>query len=287
MNRAAKILATGRLRARLELEVLLRNRSLLFSQLQIANVVMLVVLGKVIGDDPIGSSGQPQITLFVAGFVALAVCQATILQLPLALATDREDGTLLRARGIPDGVATYLVGKIAVVLLTVVVNVVLVLLAAVLVLGAPLPSTVSSWLTLAWVLVLSTAAATLLGAAVGAMLPGARQGTGWVLFPLMGLMVISGTVIPFSLMPTAVQVFASVFPLRWMAQGVRSALYEPSYAAFEVAGSWQHLETAAVLVAWIVVGALVAPRLIARTTRRETGAKLDERRHEASRRVGL
>jgi ABC-2 type transport system permease protein len=287
MNRTARILSTGLLRARLELRVLVRNRSILFSQLQVANVVMLVVLGRIIGDDPIGGSGQPQVTLFVAGFVALAVCQATILQFPLALATDREDGTLLRARGIPDGVATYLVGKVAVVLLTVVVNVALVLVTAAVALGAPMPSSASSWLTLLWVLALSTCAATLLGAAVGAMLPGARQGTGWVLLPLMGLMVISGTVIPFTLMPGVVQAVASVFPLRWMAQGVRSALYEPAYAVYEVAGSWQHLETAGVLLAWVVVGAVLAPRLIARTTRRETGSKLEERRHEASRRVGI
>lgn len=287
MSRAATILRTGRLRARLELGVLVRNRSMLFSQLQVANVIALVVLGKIIGDDPIGGAGQPQITLFVAGFVALAVCQASILQFPLALATDREDGTLLRVRGIPDGVATYLVGKVAVVLLSVLVNVTLILLAAALLLGAPLPSSVGSWLTLLWVLALSTCAATLLGAAVGALLPNARQGTGFVLFPLMVLMVISGTIIPFTLMPGIVQTIASIFPLKWMAQGVRSALYDPAYEAAEVSGSWQHPETALVLLAWIVVGALVAPRLIARTTRRETGAKLAERRDEASKRVGI
>lgn len=287
MSRAARILSTGRLRARLELGVLARNGSMLFSQLQIANLVVLVVLAKVIGDDPIGGAGQPQILLFVAGFVALAVCQASILQFPLTLATDREDGTLLRARGIPDGVATYLVAKVAVVVLTVLVNVALVLVVAALALGAPLPTNLTSWLTLCWVLVLSTCAATLLGAAVGALLPNARQGTGWVLFPLMGLMVISGTIIPFSLMPTAVQVIASIFPLKWMAQGVRSALYDPAYEAAEASGSWQQPETAAVLLAWILIGALLAPRLIRRTTRRETGAKLEARRDEASKRVGI
>lgn len=287
MSRVTRILRTGGLRARLELGVLVRNGSMLFSQLQIANVIVLVVLARIIGDDPIGGAGQPQILLFVAGFVALAVFQSSILQFPIALATDREDGTLLRVRGIPDGVASYVVGKVAVTLLTVFVNVALILLTAVLVLGAPLPPTPGRWFTLVWVLALSTCAATLIGAAVGAMLPNARQGTGWVLFPLMGLMVISGTIVPFSLMPSILQTIASVFPLKWMAQGVRSALYDPVYEAAEASGSWQHPQIALVLLAWTVLGAIVAPRLIARTTRRETGAKLDERRAEASQRVGL
>ena len=50
------------------------------------------------------------------------------------------------------------------------------------------------------------------------------------------------------------QSVAAVFPLKWMAQGMRSVFLPEAFAAREVAGSWQHGTTALVLVAWLVVG---------------------------------
>lgn len=287
MTSGRHVVGASRTRLRTELAVLFRNPGSLVSQVQVVNIALLILLSYLIGNDPIGGAEQPQIPLFVAGFVALAVCQATLLQLPIVLATDREDGTLLRVRGIPHGVGAYLLAKMAFVLVSVVVNLALVLAVSALVVDAPLPSGSSDWLTLLWVVFLGAAAAMLLGVTVGALLPNARQGTGWVLLPLVVLMGISGTVIPFSLMPGWVQMIASLFPLKWMAQGVRSALFDSAYEAAEVSGSWQHAETALVLSAWVVVGLLIAPRVIARSTRRETGSRLQERRDEAGRRVGL
>ena len=63
---------------------------------------------------------------------------------------------------------------------------------------------------------------------------------------------------------------ASVFPLKWMAQGMRSVFLPESAEAFEVSGSWQHGATAAVLLAWLVVGLVVGPRTF-RWTRRDDG----------------
>lgn len=66
------------------------------------------------------------------------------------------------------------------------------------------------------------------------------------------------------------QQVASVFPLKWMAQGMRSVFLPDSAEALEVGGSWQHGATAAVLTAWLVVGLVVGVRTF-RWRRRDDG----------------
>ena len=278
-------LAIARLGA-IELRVLWRTKRELFAQIQIANALFLFLAGKFIGDDPIAGTYQPSTVLFVAGFLSLAVIQVGLIQLPLTLATDRDDGTLLRVRGIPNGVTTYLIGRSVVVLVLALGNVVLMMLVAVVGLGAPLPDSLADWLTLSWVLALSIIAVAVLGACVGSLIPNARSGVGWVMIPTMVLMIISGALLPLGVMPGPVQWIAAVFPVKWMAQGIRSALYDDNLQFAEMGGTWQHGETALVLVAWIVGGSLVAPALLRRTTRRETGSRLESRREAASKRVG-
>ena len=47
---------------------------------------------------------------------------------------------------------------------------------------------------------------------------------------------------------------AAVFPLKWIAQGMRSVFYPDALAAQEMAGSWEPGRTAVVLLVWAVVG---------------------------------
>ena len=66
------------------------------------------------------------------------------------------------------------------------------------------------------------------------------------------LQFISGVFFVFNDLPTWMQQVASVFPLKWMAQGMRSVFLPPSAESWEVSGSWQHGATAAVLLVWAV-----------------------------------
>lgn len=50
--------------------------------------------------------------------------------------------------------------------------------------------------------------------------------------------------------------------------------------------SWRHLETVGVLGAWAVAGLLLAPPILRRMARRESGSAMEERRHRAMQRVG-
>jgi ABC-2 type transport system permease protein len=64
-------------------------------------------------------------------------------------------------------------------------------------------------------------------------------------------------------LPTWMQQVASVFPLKWLAQGMRSVFLPDEFMAVEPAGSWQHGATVAVLAAYLVLGLVVAVRTFA------------------------
>lgn len=66
------------------------------------------------------------------------------------------------------------------------------------------------------------------------------------------------------------QTVASLFPLKWMAQGMRSVFLPDYFAAEEAAGSWQLGLVALVLVAW-TIGGLVLALTTFRWRRRDDG----------------
>ena len=74
-------------------------------------------------------------------------------------------------------------------------------------------------------------------------------------------------------------------PIYWMGLGMRSALLPDSAVVVELGDSWRHVETAVVLGAWTVGGLLLAPVVLRRMARRESGSKVAERRDRALRRV--
>ncbi len=75
-----------------------------------------------------------------------------------------------------------------------------------------------------------------------------------ITLPFLVLQFISGVYVPFSSVPPWLQHIASVFPLKWMSQGLRSVFLPVQAASLEPAHAWQHGETALVLEAWIIGG---------------------------------
>jgi len=199
------------------------------------------------------------------------------------LVVEREDGTLLRAKAIPNGMLGYLLGKLvnisgqtgfaaAVTLLT----------GAFLFTGLAIGNP-GSWLTLAWVLVLGLLATLPLGAVLGSLFPSQRSaGPVWILL-LAGLAAISGIFYPITHLPTVLQWTGQAFPLYWLGLGMRSALLPGAMAAAEVGHSWRHLATFGVLSAWAVAGLVLAPVVLRRTARRESGSTVAARRQKTMR----
>jgi ABC-2 type transport system permease protein len=78
---------------------------------------------------------------------------------------------------------------------------------------------------------------------------------------------------------------AQFFPIYWLGLGMRSALLPGSLASVEIGDSWRHLETLGALGVWAVIGLVLAPMVLRRMARRESGSSVAERRERAMQRV--
>ncbi len=268
----------GFLRGGIELRHLLRNPKELSGHL--TNVVVALLVAVYINDDVPGTR-TPMSHLVIAGFAAYLLFQVGLISLPQILVTEREEGALLRLRATPGGIPAYLIAKCLLVVVTAVGSLALLLAATALVADGPLPRGPGDWVTLAWVTTLGLLAVVPLGAAIGAVLPNPREALALIMLPTMGLLVTSGAVFPITVLPVPVQQVASVFPLKWMAQGLRSALLPDSAQAAEPAGSWELPMVALVLTAWAVIGFLLAIPLLRRAARRESGSRMSARLRKA------
>lgn len=221
--------------------------------------------------------------LVLAGFAAYLLFQVGLISLPQMLVTEREEGALLRLRATPGGIPAYLVAKCLLVVVVVAVGSLALLLgAAALLMDGPLPHGPGDWLTLLWVTTLGLLAVVPLGAAIGAVLPNPREALALIMLPTMGLLITSGTVFPITSLPVPVQQVAAIFPLKWMAQGLRSALLPDTARTAEAAGSWELPMVALVLTAWAILGFLLAVPLLRRAARRESGSRLSARHRKAT-----
>ncbi|MBB5153574.1 ABC transporter permease [Saccharopolyspora phatthalungensis] len=243
-------------------------------------VILLVVMsfqrGSTVGGFSLGAMTLPGVLGMNIGFSGLI----TVAQ---QLTVEREDGTLLRAKATPDGMLGYLIGKI-----TLVGGMSLLSLAVILVPGLlmfdGLSTGVGAWLTLAWVLVLGLVATMPIGAIIGSLFANPRS-MGLIMLPMMGLIAISGIFYPITGYPEWLQWIAQAFPMYWLGLGMRSALLPDGLAAAEIGESWRHLETVGVLGLWAVIGFVVAPMVLRRMARRESGSSVAARREKAMQRV--
>ncbi len=269
----------GLQRGRIELRHLLRSPKEMSGHL--TNVVVaLVIAVYVTGDVP--GTHVPMAHLVLVGFAAYLLFQIGLVNLPQILVTEREEGTLLRLRATPGGIPAYLVAKSMLVVVMTVGNLALLLAVAALLVDGPLPHGPGGWLTLLWVTTLGLLAVVPLGAAIGAVLPNPREALALIMLPTMALLFTSGTVFPSTSLPLPVQQVAAVFPLKWMAQGLRSALLPDAARTAEAAGSWELPMVALVLTAWAVLGFLLAVPLLRRAARRESGSRLSARHRKAA-----
>ncbi|MFD0053756.1 ABC transporter permease [Streptomyces sp. NPDC127168] len=268
----------GFLRGGIELRHLLRNPKEMSGHL--GNVVVALVVAGLVGDDVPGTR-TPMAHLVLAGFAAYLMFQIGLISLPQMLVTEREEGALLRLRATPGGIPAYLVAKCLLVVVTTVATLAVLLGLAALLVDGPLPQGPGGWVTLLWVSTLGLLAVVPLGTAIGAVLPNPREALALIMLPTMALLFTSGAVFPLTSLPVPVQQVASVFPLKWMAQGLRSALLPDSARAAEAAGSWELPMVALVLAAWAVLGFLLAVPLLRRAARRESGSRLSARHRKA------
>ncbi|HZB19835.1 MAG TPA: ABC transporter permease [Blastococcus sp.] len=242
-----------RTRASVELKEFFRQRESVVFTLAFP-VILLVVFGAVLDYDIGGGVTFTQ--YFMAGIVAAGILGASLQNMAISIATERSDGTLKGLYGTPMPKSAYFVGKIVQVLAVTVLIVVILLAVGSLAYGVDLPSG-SDWLTFLWVTALGSAACTLLGIAVSSLAKNGRSASAMVTPIALVLQFISGVFFQFSQVPVWMQTIAAFFPLKWMAQGLRSVFLPDFLAAQEPAGSWELGRVALVLSLWCVAGLLL------------------------------
>ncbi|WP_406636395.1 ABC transporter permease [Amycolatopsis sp. WGS_07] len=201
-----------------------------------------------------------------------------------SLVIDREDGTLLRAKATPNGMFGYLVGKVTTFSLVQVASILVMLVPALFLFDGLAPDGFFSILNLLWVLAAGLVATLPIGAAIGSLIQDSRM-LALVMLPMFGLGAISGIFYPITSLPGWLQDVAQVFPMYWLGLGMRSALLPDQAVVVEIGQSWRPLPTLGVLLAWAVIGLVLAPILLKRMARRESGSSVAARRERALQRV--
>lgn len=202
------------------------------------------------------------------------------------LAIEREDGTLLRAKGVPHGMTGYISGQVVFQTLGVLPMLVVVLVPSVFLFDGLMSLGAAGWLAVVGYLVLGLATCLPIGFVIGSLATSPNKVSTWGMFPVMALAAISGIFVPIAALWGWLQTVAQVFPMYWLGLGMRSAFLPDSAAALEIGGSWRTGQTVAVLVGWAVVSTLLLPPLLRRMARRESGSTVEARRQERMQRVG-
>ncbi|MFE4000367.1 ABC transporter permease [Nocardioides sp. YIM B13467] len=190
----------------------------------------------------------------------------------MQIATDREDGTLLRAKATPDGMLGYLIGKIWFFGLTTLASLVLLAIPAVTVIG-DLRIDGRTALLLPVIFVVGMVATVPIGSALGSIFKSSAQSM-LIMLASMLLIAISGIFYPITAMPTWLQWVGQVFPFYWLGLGTRSAMMPAGAEAAEIGDSWRTVEMFAVLGVWAVIGLVLAPIVLRRMARRQTGSAI-------------
>jgi ABC-2 type transport system permease protein len=267
-------IALGVDRARYETKIYFRQGDTIFFTF-LFPIVMLSIFsvafssaGKY-GTNPDGSGGITAAAFYLPGMIAAGILLSGIQNLAVDIAMERSDGTLKRLGGTPLPVVSYFIGKFGQVLVTSLLQIALLILIAHFAFGVALPTEASKWGTLAWVYLLGITTSAVLGIALSRVPRTGKSATAVIIPIVLVLQFISGVYLQFSLLPTWLQNIASVFPLKWMAQGMRYVFLPDTFSKVEQGSSWNLGTIALVLAIWLV-GGLIAARLTFRWIRKDS-----------------
>ena len=283
MNRTTHVLLRGLAEARLALLASLRSFQEMFG-------TVMFVAGFTVGlsfmrGSTVDGTGVDSATASLPGVLGLSVVFVGVVATAMMLATEREDGTLLRAKALPDGMAVYLIGKVVYAAALVLATVLLLVVPGLFLFDGLAAGLATGWPQLLWVLLLGMVASIPAGAVLGALFDNPRLVNAVGMVPVFGITMVSGVFFPITALPGWIQTVAQVFPVYWIGLGLRSALLPDSMLSAEIGESWRHLETAGVLGAWAVAGMALAPWLLRRMARRVSGANVEKARQKAMQRV--
>lgn len=270
-NGVARAVRLGALRIGYEVRAYFRQGDTVFFTF-LFPVVMLTIFSVSFSEASFGQTADgDDITaawFFLPAMLAAGVLLSGLQNLAIDIAMEKSDGTLKRLAGSPLPVVSYFIGKLGQSFATGLLQ------AGVLLLGftvfqVPLPEDPGNWWVFAWVFTLGVITSAILGIALSAVPRSGKSATAVVIPIVLVLQFISGVYLRFSDLPEWLQNVAAVFPLKWMAQGMRSVFLPDELVVLETNESWDLPGIALALGIWLVLG-LIVTRLTFRWIRKDS-----------------
>lgn len=251
-------------RMRVELKEFLRSREQMIFIFTFP-MIFLVMFGSIFGGQTLGDPppGETPVTFaqyFLAGMIATGILNTGFQSLAISISIDRDADVLKRIYSTPLPATAYFAGKLTQVVLVSLVQITILVSLGVALYDVTLSRDSSTWFTFAWVFLLGTAASVALGIATSSLLRNSKAASAILTPVVLVLQFTSGVFFVYTQLSNVLQQFAALFPLKWLAQGMRSVFLPDYFASQEVAGSWEHPLTALVLAAWFVIGLAVSVR---------------------------
>ena len=257
MNKIPNAITLGIRRGGFEIRQFARQReSVVFTLL--FPVILLIIFGSVFKD-----TIAPGVTFsqyFVAGMIASGLVNTGFQALAITIPLERDFGALKRLRGTPMPASSYFIGKVILVSVSMVIQIFMLLGFGLIFFGVEMPTDINKWITFTWLLLLGSACSTSLGIAFS-IVPKSGRGASAVVSPIVIILqFFSGVFLIFTQLPPWMQQIAAIFPLKWLTQGMRSVFLPDSFAAEEVAKSWENGRTFTILIIWLVIGIFFSVR---------------------------
>ena len=266
MNAAARqwrVLRLGYAYSTLSLRATLREPAAVFF-IVIFPILFLIIFSSLLtfpielpADAPASAEQISFSQYFVAGIMGVAIFGTSFNLLGVSLSTQQFDGTLKQLAATPLPKASFFLGLIGAALALTILQLGVMLLLGFLAYDVDVPDA-GGWLTMIWIVLLGVPAGCVMGVAITAIIPSARAAPAVIQVPFVVLQFISGVFFTLQTLPAAVQWIAGLFPLRWVAQGLRSVFLPEEYRFAEPAMSWDLDVAALALSAWIVIGLTIS-----------------------------
>jgi len=257
MNKIPSAISLGIRRGGLEIKQFSRQReSVVFTLL--FPVILLIIFGSVFTD-----TIAPNVTFsqyFVAGMIASGLVNTGFQALAITIPLERDFGALKRLRGTPMPASSYFIGKAILVSVSMIIQILMLLGFGAIFFGVDMPTDINKWITFTWLTLLGSACSTALGIAFS-IVPKSGRGASAVVTPIVIILqFFSGVFGIFTQLPSWMQQFAALFPLKWLTQGMRSVFLPDSFATQEVAQSWETGKTLLILIIWLAIGIFFSVR---------------------------
>jgi ABC-2 type transport system permease protein len=237
-------------------------------------------------NDEVGDTGLSMAAVALPGVIAGMMVFGGFVGPAFSLVLEREDGTLLRAKSAPYGMAGYVTAQAVLQVASALPVLLILLVPTAVAVDGVMHRGAYGWLLVALFVLLGLLATIPIGMVLGSLARKPSHVSTWGMVPVIALTFFSGVFGPVTNHPGWVQGLVQVFPTYWLGHLMRWAFLPDGLKVIELGGEWRIWPALLVLGLWSAVGLILAPRVLRRMARRESGSAVEARKAERMQRVG-